>query len=40
MVMRGVQKTSSMTTTGCRTGVFKKDKAAEEQFQFLLKLKQ
>lgn len=38
MVMRGIQKTSSVTTTGCRTGIFRKDKDAEEQFQFLLKL--
>ncbi|KAL2831534.1 GTP cyclohydrolase 1 [Aspergillus cavernicola] len=40
MVMRGVQKTSSMTTTACRTGIFKEDRNAEEQFQFLLKLRQ
>ena len=40
MVMRGIQKTSSMTTTACRTGIFKKNKDVEEQFQFLLKLRQ
>ncbi|OGM46812.1 putative GTP cyclohydrolase I [Aspergillus bombycis] len=40
MVMRGVQKSSAMTTTSCRTGVFKTSRAAEEEFQFLLKLKQ
>ncbi|PLB44417.1 GTP cyclohydrolase 1 [Aspergillus steynii IBT 23096] len=39
MVMRGIQKTSAVTTTSCRTGIFRKDKAAEEQFQFLLKLR-
>ncbi|KAF7160170.1 hypothetical protein CNMCM5623_005685 [Aspergillus felis] len=40
MVMRGIQKTSSMTTTACRTGIFKNNKDVEEQFQFLLKLRQ
>ncbi|KAB8233024.1 GTP cyclohydrolase I [Aspergillus alliaceus] len=40
MVMRGIQKTTSMTTTGCRTGIFKTDKEAEEQFKFLLNLRQ
>ncbi|KAE8135149.1 hypothetical protein BDV38DRAFT_273005 [Aspergillus pseudotamarii] len=38
MVMRVVQKSSAMTTTSCRTGVFKTDRAAEEELQFLLKL--
>ncbi|KAB8263552.1 GTP cyclohydrolase 1 [Aspergillus pseudonomiae] len=40
MVMRGVQKSSAMTTTSCRTGIFKASRAAEEEFQFLLQLKQ
>ncbi|KAB8204773.1 hypothetical protein BDV34DRAFT_213541 [Aspergillus parasiticus] len=40
MVMRGVQKSSAMTTTSCRTGVFKTDKEAEEELHFLLKLNQ
>ncbi|KAB8215227.1 hypothetical protein BDV33DRAFT_195388 [Aspergillus novoparasiticus] len=40
MVMRGVQKSSAMTTTSCRTGIFKTDKEAEEELHFLLKLNQ
>ncbi|KAB8067725.1 GTP cyclohydrolase 1 [Aspergillus leporis] len=40
MVMRCIQKTSSMTITGCRTGIFKMDKDSKEQFKFLLNLKQ
>ncbi|KAE8343123.1 hypothetical protein BDV24DRAFT_150073 [Aspergillus arachidicola] len=40
MVMRGVQKSSAMTTTSCRTGVFKTDKEAKEELHFLLKLNQ
>ncbi|KAE8163249.1 hypothetical protein BDV40DRAFT_311819 [Aspergillus tamarii] len=40
MAMRGVKKSSAMTTTCCRTGIFKTDRALEEELQFLLKLKQ
>jgi GTP cyclohydrolase I len=39
VMTRGVQKTNSVTITSCKTGVFKTDRAAEEQFEFLLKMK-
>lgn len=40
MVTRGIQKSSTVTTTSCMTGVFKTNKTAEEQFEFLLKMRQ
>ncbi|KAH8434460.1 GTP cyclohydrolase I [Aspergillus melleus] len=40
MVMRGIQKTSSMAITSYRMGVFKRDKECEERFMFLLNLRQ
>lgn len=36
MTMRGVQKTSARTTTSCKTGIFKTDRAVQDEFQFLL----